>query len=103
MLIHFSYSSILLTDTSENALLFRDPVCDPEQLIRMEEQYMKIASRDHTLWGSEREGSTVICESMMISDEKRLDTPYIGNATAAGIFLIHCRTTSPAGVPVLLF
>ena len=75
MLIHFSYSSILLTDTSENTLLFRDPVCDPKQLIRMEEQYMKIASRDHTLWGSEREGSTVICESMMISDEKRLDTP----------------------------
>lgn len=75
MLLPFSYASILLTSQDGGSLKYRDPVCDPYALMQMEEEYIKIAGEDHTSWSTEIDGSSVICESMMLSDEKRLATP----------------------------
>ncbi len=75
MLVQFSYASILRIETNGGRMVFRDPLCVPEALLPMEEQYIRIAEEDHTLWSTDRERSGVICESSMLSDEARLSTP----------------------------
>ncbi len=75
MLLPFSYGSILLTEQNGDSPRFHDPVCDPDELLEIEEQYIQIAGKDHTSWSMDMDSSSVICESMMLSDEKRLSTP----------------------------
>lgn len=73
MLIRYSYASFLLINNSDDMPVFSDPVCFPDEIMEMEEQYIKIAGEDHTIWNTDRNG--VICESMLLSDEKRLAAP----------------------------
>lgn len=75
LLIPFSYGSILLSDLDPIQPGFTDPVCQPEEFRSVEEKYIKIAARDHTQWTMESGYAVVICESQVLPDHKRLNTP----------------------------
>ena len=75
LLIPFSYSSILLSDLDPIRPCLTDPVCLPEEFLSVEENYMKIAAKDHTQWTMESGYAVVMCESKVLPDHKRLSTP----------------------------
>ncbi|MDO5344244.1 MAG: helix-turn-helix transcriptional regulator [Lachnospiraceae bacterium] len=75
LLIPFSYGSILLSDLDPIRPGLTDPVCIPEEFLSVEEKYMKIAAKDHTQWTMESGYAIVICESKLLPDHKRLNTP----------------------------
>lgn len=75
MLIPCSYSSILLSNLDTMQPDFTDPICFPEEFLSVEEKYMRIAQKDHTLWTVNSSYSMVICESQVLPDHKRLISP----------------------------
>lgn len=75
LLIPFSYGSILLSDLDPIRPCLTDPVCLPEEFLSVEEKYIKIAAKDHTQWTMESGYAVVICESKLLPDHKRLNTP----------------------------
>lgn len=75
LLIPFSYGSILLSDLDPIRPGFKEPVCQPEEFRCVEEKYIKIASKDHTQWTMDSGYAVVICESKVLPDHKRLNTP----------------------------
>lgn len=74
-LIPYSYASILLSDMDPVQPGFTDPVCVPEEFLPVEQKYIKIARKDHTLWTSESGYAMVFCESQVLPDNKRLNSP----------------------------
>lgn len=74
-LIPFSYGSILLSDLDPIRPGFKDPICQPEEFRSVEEKYIKIAAKDHTQWTMDSGYAVVICESKVLPDHKRLNTP----------------------------
>lgn len=75
LLIPFTYGSILLSDLDPIRPCLTDPVCVPEEFRSVEEKYIKIAAKDHTQWTMESGYAVVICESKLLPDHKRLNTP----------------------------
>lgn len=75
LLIPYSYGSILLSDLDPIRPGFTEPICQPEEFRYVEEKYIKIASKDHTLWTMESGYAVVMCESKVLPDHKRLNTP----------------------------
>ncbi len=74
-LVPYSYGSILLSDLAPLDAHFTDPVCIPPEFTAVEEKYIQMAQKDHTLWTMDSGYSTLICESKMLPDYKRLNTP----------------------------
>jgi DNA-binding CsgD family transcriptional regulator len=74
-LVPYSYGSILLSDLNPLDPHFTDPVCIPAEFTSVEEKYIKMAQKDHTLWTIDSGYSTLICESKMLPDHKRLNSP----------------------------
>ncbi len=74
-LVPYSYGSVLLSDLNPVQPRFTDPVCDPPAFKAAEEKYIQISQKDHTLWTMDSGYSTLICESKMLPDHKRLNTP----------------------------
>ncbi len=74
-LIPYSYGSVLLSDLDPVQPKFTDPVCDPKEFKSAEEKYIQISQKDHSLWTIDSGYSTLICESKMLPDHKRLNTP----------------------------
>lgn len=74
-LIPYSYSSILLSNLDPMQPTFTDPVCVPEEFLAVEETYMSMTQKDHTLWTMDTGYSMVICESQLLPDHKRLNSP----------------------------
>lgn len=74
-LIPYAYASILLADMEGKTGGFREPVCVPEDFVQLENRYIHMAHKDHTLWYLEAGQPMVICESKMVSDAKRLASP----------------------------
>jgi len=80
-LLSCSYASILHAAPGEAGGLpaFCDPICDPESFLPAEEAYIRLSSEDHLLWSSEAGRPSIIRESRMLTDEKRLATPIYQN------------------------
>lgn len=75
MLVPYSYSSILLSNMDTMQPKLTDPLCVPEEFLAVEEKYLRMAQKDHTLWTMNSGYSMVICESKMLPDHKRLSSP----------------------------
>jgi DNA-binding CsgD family transcriptional regulator len=80
-LLSCSYASILHAAPGAAGGLpaFCDPICDPESFLPAEEAYIRLSSEDHLLWSSEAGRPSIIRESRMLTDEKRLATPIYRN------------------------
>ncbi|MEE8885368.1 MAG: LuxR C-terminal-related transcriptional regulator [Eubacteriales bacterium] len=74
-LIPCSYASILLADPDSATPIYRDPVCDPEDFSALENEYIQLSGADHTIWSAEAGRPSVLRESSLLTDEKRLSTP----------------------------
>lgn len=74
-LIPYSYGSVLLSNLDPVQPKFTDPVCIPPEFKAAEEKYIQISQKDHSLWTVDSGYSTLICESKMLPDHKRLNTP----------------------------
>lgn len=76
-LLSCSYASILHADPAAEGGLpaFCDPICDPVSFLPAEEAYIRLSSEDHLLWSAEVGRPSIIRESRMLTDEKRLATP----------------------------
>ncbi|MGN1142602.1 MAG: helix-turn-helix transcriptional regulator [Oliverpabstia sp.] len=76
LLIPYSYASILLTDKQDTEKIrLTSPICYPESFVEAENEYMKLADEDHLLWILHSRESTLIRESDLIGEERRLNTP----------------------------
>ena len=74
LLIPYSYASILFSDLSSdspNAYLGR-PICIPDTFTEAEEAYIAHADEDPLFWLFNRKESTLIRESDLFGDERRL-------------------------------
>ncbi|MDD5849398.1 MAG: helix-turn-helix transcriptional regulator [Firmicutes bacterium] len=80
-LLSCSYTSILHADPAAEGGLpaFCDPICDPVSFLPAEEAYIRLSSEDHLLWSAEVGRPSIIRESRMLTDEKRLATPIYQN------------------------
>lgn len=74
-LVPYSYGSILLSDLDPVEPHFTAPVCLPQSFTQVEEKYIQMAQKDHTIWTMDSGYATLICESKMLPDHKRLNTP----------------------------
>ena len=76
LLIPYSYASILLTDKQDTEKIrLTSPICYPESFVEAENEYLKLADEDHLLWILHSRESTLIRESDLIGEERRLNTP----------------------------
>ena len=75
MLVPYSYSSILISNLDPMQPKLTDPICVPGEFLPVEEKYLQMAQKDHTLWTLNSGYSMVICESKMLPDHKRLSSP----------------------------
>ena len=80
-LLSCSFASILHAGPGARDGLpaFCDPICDPVSFLPAEEAYIRLSSEDHLLWSSEVGRPSIIRESRMLTDEKRLATPIYQN------------------------
>lgn len=76
MLIPFSYASILLYHINEKTseFTFRTPICFPDFFIEAEEEYIRHSDKDDLLWLMHSKESTLIRESDVIDEEKRVNS-----------------------------
>ena len=74
-LVPYSYGSVLLSDLNPVEPHFTAPVCLPQSFTSVEEKYIQMAQKDHTIWTMDSGYATLICESKMLPDHKRLNTP----------------------------
>lgn len=76
MLIPFSYASILLCKTDEKSanVLLHAPVCYPDFFAEAEKEYIKYSDKDTLLWLMHSQESTLIRESDLIDEEKRINS-----------------------------
>ncbi len=76
-LLSCSYASVLHAERrKENGRpVFRDPICDPVSFLPAEESYIRLSAEDPLLWSAEAGRPSIIRESRMLTDEKRLTTP----------------------------
>ena len=76
-LLSCSYASVLHADRSAESghPAFRDPICDPVSFLPAEEAYIRLSAEDPLLWSAEAGRPSIILESRMLTDEKRLRTP----------------------------
>ena len=49
MLVPYSYSSILLSNLDPMQPELTDPICVPREFLPVEEKYLQMAQKDHTL------------------------------------------------------
>lgn len=77
MLIPFSYGSILIADNSivSDEVVFAPPLCIPESFTDAELEYIQFAEKDDLLWLIHSKEPTLIKESDLLRDEKRLNSP----------------------------
>jgi len=76
-LLSCSYASVLRADrgTENGRPVFCDPICDPVSFLPAEEAYIRLSAEDPLLWSAEAGRPSIIRESRMLTDEKRLRTP----------------------------
>ncbi|MCI5648818.1 MAG: helix-turn-helix transcriptional regulator [Fusicatenibacter sp.] len=80
MLIPYSYASILLADQSyEDEVHLTSPICCPDYFTEAEETYIRLSDKDYLLWNLHARESTLVKESDVIADEKRLNAPVYQN------------------------
>lgn len=77
MLIPFSYGSILIADNSISSddVVFTSPLCVPDSFTDAELDYIQYADKDDFLWLIHSKEPTLIKESDLLRDEKRLNSP----------------------------
>lgn len=75
ILIPFSYSSILLADTETEATFQENPICYPESFSEAENEYIKHSEDDPLKWLTNSQESTLIRESDLVAEERRLNSP----------------------------
>lgn len=74
MLIPYSYASILLASTSTD-IFHPEPICIPDSFIEAETEYIQHADEDPLLWLIHGKESTLVRESDLVPEERRLHSP----------------------------
>lgn len=72
LLIPYSYASIIFGD--KQTLFDENPVCLPESFEQAEKEYMKHCQEDELLWMIHAKESTIIIESDLLPEKKRLQS-----------------------------
>lgn len=76
MLIPFSYASILFfhVDKKTSAIDFDTPICYPDLFTEAENEYIKNFDKDSLLWLIHSPESTLVQESTLINEKKRINS-----------------------------
>lgn len=69
MLIPNTFSSILMADSSSSESLLCNPICYPEEYVKMENMYLSLENEDTTRWLELCNQSALIRESDLLSEE----------------------------------
>lgn len=76
LIIPFSYASILMRDESvKDSIQLSSPICYPEYFTEAEEEYLRSADEDYLLWILHTRESKLVCESSILDEERRLNSP----------------------------
>lgn len=76
LIIPFSYASILLRDkTAKDSVRLTSPICYPDSFKEAEEEYLRSADEDYLLWILHAKESKLVCESSILDEERRLQSP----------------------------
>lgn len=74
MLIHNTFSSILMADNSSDKHLLCNPVCMPEDMADIENTYLTIQDKDYARWSMMSGQSVIMRETDLMNEEERTET-----------------------------